>query len=300
MGGDEEAEWSDETAHKGLGLAIQVVHRHSHDPWPVPGRSAPVPRGDVSVGRPVVLEHRSLKQIWERVPPVIAEEPAYDPNRDRGDTAKQVASRRRRDPLAFLVGPVEVVYGSDPAKSTVVDLNRYIDREKKLVRSITGELVWDYGRGPSPLIPQAQGVTGLLKSFGPIRLRDVTIDRRTPTRRCSSSRLMKSLWRAPVRARPDRHTDRATGWTDHAVTFTIDGAARRLRPADRRHRKDALDHRGNEGQDRGCGTQSWPSATLLDINGNAKGRVPVRRVEGTIEVELPDGRDVRHPQRTGV
>ena len=57
-------------------------------------------RGDVSLGRPVVVEHRSLEQIWGRVPPIIAEEPDYDPNRDRGDTApkSQVAGMRTRSP----------------------------------------------------------------------------------------------------------------------------------------------------------------------------------------------------------
>ena len=44
-------------------------------------------RGDVSVGQPVVVEHRSLEQLWGRVPAVIAEESGFDPNRDQGDTA---------------------------------------------------------------------------------------------------------------------------------------------------------------------------------------------------------------------
>ena len=46
-------------------------------------------RGDLKQGQPAVVEHRSLKQIWGRVPPIIAEDPGYDPNRDLGDTARR-------------------------------------------------------------------------------------------------------------------------------------------------------------------------------------------------------------------
>ena len=60
-------------------------------------------------------------------------------------------------------------------------MNRYIDREKKLVRSITGELAWDYGRGICTIdTPRAQGCTGLLSSVSPIQLHDVTIDSKNP------------------------------------------------------------------------------------------------------------------------
>ena len=133
-------------------------------------------RGDVTSGHPAVVEHRSLEQLWGRVPPIIAEEPDYDPNRDRGDTARRSQLAGGVDPLAFLVGPVQVVYGSDPAKTTVADLSRYIDREKKVVRSDTGQLAWDYGRGLCTLdAPRAQGVTGFLRPVGSIKLGDVTI-----------------------------------------------------------------------------------------------------------------------------
>ena len=133
-------------------------------------------RGDLTSGHPAVVEHRSLEQLWGRVPPIIAEDPSYDPNRDLGDTARRLQLAGGVDPLVFLVGPVQVVYGSDPAKTTVADLSRYIDREKKVVRSNTGQLAWDYGRGLCTLdAPRAQGVTGLLRQVGSIKLGDVTI-----------------------------------------------------------------------------------------------------------------------------
>jgi hypothetical protein len=246
-------------------------------------------RGDVSLGRPAVLEHRTLEQLWERVPPMIAEESGFDPNRDQGDTAKQSQIPGGVQPLAFLVGPVEVVFGSDPAKTTVVDLDRYIDREKKLVRAITGELVWDYGRGLCTVdTPRSQGATGLLKSVGPIKLRDVTIN----SENSYATVLVVSLDDQPLahtgsalvqigtRARP-------TGWIDHAVTFSVDGSREKI----------------NGRQIDDTGRMPWivdgtrvtirvrnsnlASATLLDTNGNAGRHLGVRRADEAIEVELP-------------
>ena len=40
-------------------------------------------KGYIKQGQPVVHEERTLKSLWEREPPLIAEDPAYDPNRDR-------------------------------------------------------------------------------------------------------------------------------------------------------------------------------------------------------------------------
>ena len=71
-------------------------------------------KGYFKEGQPVVDEHRSLEQIWERVPPALAEDPGYDPNRDLGDTARRVSVKGPVDPLAFLVGPVKIHYDSEP------------------------------------------------------------------------------------------------------------------------------------------------------------------------------------------
>jgi hypothetical protein len=80
------------------------------------------------------------------------------------------------DPLAFLVGPVEVKYGGDPAKTSVVELSRYIDPEKKTVRSITGEIRLDHGVGLCTIdAPKAQGASGFLKKAGEINLSDVKV-----------------------------------------------------------------------------------------------------------------------------
>lgn len=80
------------------------------------------------------------------------------------------------DPLAFLAGRVEVNITRGGGVSKTADLSALIDRRGRLVRSATGELAWDWGRGLATVdAPQAQGATGLLGQTKAIALRDVTI-----------------------------------------------------------------------------------------------------------------------------
>ena len=68
-------------------------------------------------------------------------------------------------------------YGGDPAKSRTTDLDKYIRRDKKTVRSITGQLFMDYGKGLCAVnAPKAQGATGFLKTGGTVRCADVEIE----------------------------------------------------------------------------------------------------------------------------
>jgi hypothetical protein len=114
------------------------------------------------------VEQRSLEDLWTQRLPLIAEEAGFDPNRDTGSISPRSNVKTYVDPLAYFVGPVRTVYGGDPTKSYVhPKLNTLIDRKKQTVRSITGELLLDYGKGISVLnAPKAQGVTGFLKAAG--------------------------------------------------------------------------------------------------------------------------------------
>jgi hypothetical protein len=132
--------------------------------------------GYIEQGEPVVYEQRSLADLWRRRMPIIAEDAGYDPNRDKANMSKESNVKDGVNPLAYLVGPVVVKYGGDPAKSRAVDLRRYVQEDKKVIRSITGQLHMDYGRGLCALdAPKAQGVTGFLKKGGPIHCTDVEI-----------------------------------------------------------------------------------------------------------------------------
>jgi hypothetical protein len=135
-------------------------------------------KGYIQQGAPVVHEERALADFWRRDPPIIAEDAAFDPNRDRGHPAGPGAGAPGTgvDPLAFLVGPVEVKYDGDPAKTRVADLSRFIDHSKKVVKSITGEITLDHGTGLCTVdTPRAQGACGFLARAGVIRLGDVAI-----------------------------------------------------------------------------------------------------------------------------
>lgn len=133
-------------------------------------------QGLVKQGEPAVVEHRSLQDIWQCRIPLIGEEPGFDPNHYAAEMPQSPHIKTVVDPLAYWVGPVREVYGSDPAKSTAVDLSKYIDRQGKTVRSITGELELDYGRGIYRVdAPAAQAICGFLRGSGEHRLADVTI-----------------------------------------------------------------------------------------------------------------------------
>ena len=133
-------------------------------------------KGYIKKAKPVVYEQRSLDDLWRRRMPIIAEDAGYDPNRDKGHMSKESNVKDGVDPLAYLVGPVVVKYGGDPAQSRVVDLSSHIQKDKRLIRSATGELTLDYGRGLCLLnAPKAQGVTGFLKKTKTFTLDDVTI-----------------------------------------------------------------------------------------------------------------------------
>jgi hypothetical protein len=83
---------------------------------------------------------------------------------------------RTIDPLAYYVGRVVRAFGTDAGVSTQVDLAPYLDRGARTVRSITGELRWDYGRGVVTLnAARAQGAAGFLRRAGRIDLQDVAI-----------------------------------------------------------------------------------------------------------------------------
>ncbi len=124
-------------------------------------------KGYVQRGKPVVLEQRALSNIWERRPPIISEESGFDPNRDSGNIAPTSSVKRILPAQAFLAGPVEAVYGGDPAKSTTADLSKLVDTDKKIVKSITGEITLNYGKGVCRVdAPKAQGVAAFFTEAG--------------------------------------------------------------------------------------------------------------------------------------
>jgi len=246
-------------------------------------------KGYLKQGQPVVEEHRSLRQIWEQVPPIIAEDPSYDPNRDLGDSARRSGQHGNVDPLAFLVGPVKVNYDSDPAKTKVADLGNFIDHDRKVVRGNTGQVSLDYGRGLCTIdAPQAQGACGFLKNIGLVELSSVSL--RSENHYASVlivsmdgeilSKSKRVLVQVGTRARP-------TDWVEREATFTAGDDKHTVigkRIVSTGRMPWAVEDTSITLEVKNPGLTR---ATSLDLNGNARGSLKVADSGGALKLNLP-------------
>ena len=245
-------------------------------------------KGYVTQGPAVVHEERSLDDVFHRRLPLIAEEGAWDPNRDKGDMPQGTPFKSAVDPLAYLVGRVEVEYGGDPAKSTVADLSKYIDPVKKTVRSVTGQITTDLARGLYMVdAPKVQAAAGFLGAAGPQKLADVTI-------RCANE--YASVVVVPLDDRPIATSGRllvqvgticrATGWKERPMRIpTKDGFAEGTRIIEigkapwriEKARGEIAFHR-----------RSITKAMLLDVNGMPCGELPIVQGGDGTKIALPE------------
>ncbi len=244
---------------------------------------------DIRRGRPVVIEHRTLHDLWQRRTPIIAETPGYDPNRDIGNIAPTSNIKTAVDPLAFLVGPVLCQYGRHPARSFVAKLSKYIHANRRLVISNTGEIRLNYGLGICILnTPRAQGVVGFLSrnKTHQFRLADVKI---SCTNHYASilvvsmdglplSRSRRVLIQVGTIARP-------TGWKSEPATFSVRG--RRI------YGRKVVSTGANPWRLR-CIHAAVTihnlvlrTATLLNPAGQAAATVPTKHHAGSLFIHLP-------------
>jgi hypothetical protein len=80
---------------------------------------------------------------------------------------------QRLDPLLHYAGRVNVEFTDQPGSVRQEDLTRLIDHAAQRVRSSTGELQLDYGKGLLTLnAPQVQGISGALHSAGTVETSD--------------------------------------------------------------------------------------------------------------------------------
>ncbi len=246
-------------------------------------------KGYAKTGEVVVHEERALDDLWNMRTPLIAEEAGYDPNRDAGLPAAS-SVKTTVDPLAFLVGRVEVVYGGDPAKNRVIDLSKLIDPAKKTVTSVTGEERIDHATGLFTLdTPKAQAAAGMLGKVGPVKLHDITISCANPYAAISVVALddrplhdsAKILVQVGTTIRP-------TGWKEHEDEFEVD---------EKTHQKmkgftiDAIG--ANPWQvEKAIGTIAFANATLskataLDANMMRTGAIEGKAANGVFTMTLP-------------
>ncbi len=242
-------------------------------------------QGYIDPAPAAVVEHRSLNDLWRRKVPLIAEEGGFDPNRDSAPYARSGAGTV--SPLAYLAGPVKVVYGSD-ARDEVADLTGQIDSAHGSITSLGGAVTWDYSGGIARLdTPRAQGVTGFLGKARDFRLSTVGI----VSDNAYATILAVSLDGLPLRdsrkvliqvgtqARPTGWIDTDAAWRDgdgKVVTgrqIIEHGAAPWL----------VADTRATVRID----NPELNRATVLDANGLATAAVNARSWSGGITISLP-------------
>jgi hypothetical protein len=246
-------------------------------------------KGYVRPSKPVVHEERPLSDLWDRKSPVLAEGRTFDPNR-MTHFAEGVEGKTAVDPLAFLVGRVEVKYGGDPANTKWIDIGKYVDPKKKTVASETGELKLNYGVGLCTLdTPKAQGVTGFLADAGgEFKLSDVTVR--------SGNRYVTVL-AAALDDKPLAESEkvlvqvgtlmRPTGWTTQAVDVPAQKGAPAFRGEKILQTGKSPWQVANADVTVTVANKGLKKATQLDANGDLVRDLPVKTEGGALVVKLP-------------
>lgn len=137
-------------------------------------------RGDVQEAeKPVVHEKRSYADVYGLKGTEIFAVSGKDALwvSKIGDKEGIQTSKFGVDPRAFFIGPVVQEFHDGESVVEKVDLSKYIDNEKKHIRSVTNELDWDYGNGVITVnTPLAQGASGFLSTVGKISIGDIVIE----------------------------------------------------------------------------------------------------------------------------
>jgi hypothetical protein len=243
--------------------------------------------------RPVVYEERAMEDLWARKVPIVSEGGKFDPNRDAGAFSAESKIKQEVDRLTFLIGPVHVKYGGDPKNSRVEDLSKYIDREKGVIRSVTGEIEMDSKRGVCTVAaPQFAGVCGFLKEAGgEFRLGDVVV---------SSQNEYATIGVVAMDGRPlagskkilvqVSTTAKLTGWKTRKASFKADAGDGKGAMIEGEQIVNTGSPPWQVGNAKGTvrlKNEGLSKATLLDPNGYAAGGVAVKREGGAVVIDLP-------------
>ena len=241
--------------------------------------------GLIEQAPPVVIEHRTPDALWSRSAPMVVAGQGYDPNRDQDPEvlAQQASQLSQVSPFSFLLGPVQVVFGSDAANYVHPDLDALIDTDKRVLTSLTRQLSWDWGNGVVTLdAPSAQGVVGALASRAAFVLQDVTIE---------SDADYASIIVVPLDGQPIATASRLlvqinsiarpTGWRAKPADHESGPAQKVTAFGEAPWQIDSVDATltiRNTGLSR---------ATALDANGMATGSVAVSQRNGALVLTLP-------------
>ncbi|HAC63518.1 MAG TPA: hypothetical protein DCF68_08245 [Cyanothece sp. UBA12306] len=245
-------------------------------------------QGYIKTGKTVIDEKRSLEELWNRKVPLIAETRSFDPNRDISNNNSSVSLSQKVNPLSFLVGPVQVTYNANSSQSKVLDLSSYIDKKSQVIRSITGEIEWNYGQGICTLnTPKAQGVTGFFGQLGEIKLEDTTI---------KSSNKYATVIIVSLDGKPLKKSQkiliqmgtvaRSTNWQEKAITWK-DKAGNTLKGFEIINYGKAPWRLINNDLKITINNPNLRQGTIVDPNGFAEGKLSIKRDRNKISLQFP-------------
>ena len=234
-----------------------------------------------------IHEEKPMDKLWNREVSPIVEETNFDPNRDNKNELKS-GTESEISPLAFLTGKVDVVYGGDASKTFInPKLKEWIDPAQKFIKSSSGEMSWDYGKGIVEVnTEKAKGICGFLAGKQKFTLGNVQI---------STTNKYAAIWVVAMDNQPIEKSGKIliqtgtvyqpTGWKEEEVDFKADNQTL--------HGYKILD----------TGKMPWKAdntqvtvelpntglkkASLLDAGGFVVGNVPLRKSKGKISLTLP-------------
>ena len=245
-------------------------------------------QGYIQRGQVVMNEKRPLKDLWQRRSPMIIEDPGFDPNRDQEKNRDRGKITEVVNPLAFLVGRVEVTYEADSSQSQTIQLDQYIDEKAKVLRSVTGEIEWDYGKGIATLnAHKAQGVTGFLSQVGKFELGDITIVSGNEY----ATAMIVSMDDQPIATSKKILVQvgtiaRPTGWTEREINWK-NKQGKRLQGFEVLNYGKAPWAIAENDLTITVNNPSITKATVLDMNGLARGEVQLKRQADKVKFAVP-------------
>ncbi len=246
-------------------------------------------RGLVDEGPVAVHEERALEDMLDRRIPMLAEGFSFDPNRYAANYTQNTDIPGGVDPMAFLTGRVEVVYGGEPSKSHVAEgVTEAIDRANHTVRSLNGQLVIQYDTGLFRMdAPKAQAVAGFLaEAGGRFELGDAVIESTNDYAAIALVSLDDSPLATSRRVLLQVGTvSQPSGWQEESATHERDGE---VLEGFRILSTGTMPWRVRNAE--GAVTLANPNLTRavqLDEGGQEVGKLPVERTEAGLRVELP-------------
>jgi len=135
-------------------------------------------RGDVREAPAVVRQELRLDDLYAMKGSSGAAAEALDAlrRRDVPQGRDRVRASGGFDPLAFYAGRVERAFGDRSRTVVHPGLGKLIDRERGVVRSVTGELALDFKRGLATIdTPRCKAAAGFLSKAGKVELGGVAI-----------------------------------------------------------------------------------------------------------------------------